>query len=326
MINFANDKPARLALLGECMVEYLAAAPDVPHAYAGDTCNTAVYLRRLLAATEAKISYITALGDDAISRDMLAAWQLMGIDTALVSCIAGKAPGRYTIVTAADGERGFHYDRTAAAVRDLFRATSSARLSAALQGYTLFYLSGISMAILSQAEREQLYDLVKRLHAAHVSIVFDSNYRPVLWSSVQEARCAYAGLYPYVSLALVSYADESAVFADSSPLATAERIASLGVPEIVVKNGAEPCTVKTTDAQQTYPVKQPAQHAVQDTTAAGDSFNAAYISARLGGYDIATAIAAAQRLSAQVIQFPGAIIPEHHTPTLAHLTADDNAG
>jgi 2-dehydro-3-deoxygluconokinase len=46
-----------------------------------------------------------------------------------------------------------------------------------------------------------------------------------------------------------------------------------------------------------------------DTTAAGDSFNAAYIAARMVGKGPAEAAAAAHRLAAQVIRHRGALMP-----------------
>jgi 2-dehydro-3-deoxygluconokinase len=53
-----------------------------------------------------------------------------------------------------------------------------------------------------------------------------------------------------------------------------------------------------------------------DTMAAGDSFNAAYIAARLSGDGPGAAAAAAHRLAGQVIRHRGAIMPR--TATAMH--------
>lgn len=326
MSELTNDNSANVAIFGECMLEYLAEIDGAKfNGYAGDTFNTAVYLSRLFKSTQSKVSYVTALGDDDISHDMLAVWGTEGIETHLVSIVPDKSPGSYTVLTDNNGERSFLYARDQAAVRDLFRMASPDLLFEKLKDYAFFYLSGISIAIFNQFDREQIYYLVKKLYDAGVKIAFDSNYRPTLWSSIEETRESYNSLYPYIDMALVSYEDESELFADSSPAMTIERIAAHGVQEIVVKNGAEPCTVMSVAGVETYPVKQLKQQSIQDTTAAGDSFNAAYISARLSGYDIATAIVAAQQFSARVIQFPGAIIPARSTLSLAQLINNDHS-
>ena len=54
---------------------------------------------------------------------------------------------------------------------------------------------------------------------------------------------------------------------------------------------------------------------VVDTTGAGDSFNAGYLSARLGGRSAGEAVAAGRRLASVVVQHPGAIIPRGAMPT-----------
>lgn len=48
---------------------------------------------------------------------------------------------------------------------------------------------------------------------------------------------------------------------------------------------------------------------VIDTTAAGDSFSAGYIAARLRGDTVIASAQQAHRLASRVIQYPGAIVP-----------------
>ncbi len=48
-----------------------------------------------------------------------------------------------------------------------------------------------------------------------------------------------------------------------------------------------------------------------DTTAAGDSFNAGYMSARLSGQNPADAATNGHQLAAEVIQHRGAIMPRN---------------
>ena len=52
-----------------------------------------------------------------------------------------------------------------------------------------------------------------------------------------------------------------------------------------------------------------------DTTGAGDSFNAAYLAARMAGEPAPAAIAQARKLAAVVVAHRGAIIPKAAMPT-----------
>ena len=69
---------------------------------------------------------------------------------------------------------------------------------------------------------------------------------------------------------------------------------------------------------QAEPVTKP----VVDTTAAGDSFAAAYISARLAGADPVEAARAGHRLAGIVVCYPGAIIPRSVMPASLGDDAD----
>jgi 2-dehydro-3-deoxygluconokinase len=51
-----------------------------------------------------------------------------------------------------------------------------------------------------------------------------------------------------------------------------------------------------------------------DTTAAGDSFNAGYLAARINGAMPRDAAAAGHRLAGAVIMAPGAVIPKDAMP------------
>lgn len=304
----------RIASIGECMIELSETAETgsgaMRRTFGGDTLNTAVYLARGLAvsATPAEVHYVTALGDDPFSGEMLQAWAAEGLATGLVFRLPGKLPGLYIIRTDAAGERTFHYWRSAAAARELFRAKQAATLADRLRGFDLIYLSGITLGILDKASRERLFALLQTLRQAGSRIAFDTNYRPRLWRNRVEAQQAVNRLLGLADLALPTFDDESALFGDMSPEATAARLRGLGVTEVVVKCGAEPCLVSAEGGAAQRIAGDRVARPV-DTTAAGDSFNGAYLAARLGGAAPAAAAAAGHRLAAKVIATKGAIIP-----------------
>ena len=86
-----------------------------------------------------------------------------------------------------------------------------------------------------------------------------------------------------------------------------ERYRAHGIPEIVVKRGARGCVIAIGSDRTEIPPPKVIEPV--DTTAAGDSFNAAYLAARIGGASPREAAAAGHRLAAAVILSPGAVIP-----------------
>ena len=113
--------PVRIACLGEAMVELSgldAEAGTLAFGVAGDTLNTAIYLKRTLGQG-ARVAYITALGDDAFSDRMVAAMQEEGLDTSAVARLPGRLPGIYAINVDERGERTFSYWRTESAARSM---------------------------------------------------------------------------------------------------------------------------------------------------------------------------------------------------------------
>ncbi|MGF1628638.1 MAG: sugar kinase [Kiloniellaceae bacterium] len=303
----------RIACIGECMIELSETAAAgtadgrMQRTFGGDTLNTAVYMARSLKQTDAAVHYVTALGDDPFSTEMLAAWQREGLGTGLVFRLPGRLPGLYIIRTDAAGERSFHYWRSAAAARELFRAEQAETLAAELGGFDLVYLSAITLGILDSESRQRLFALLESLRHSGCRIAFDSNYRPRLWASRAEAQEAVNQVLGLTALALPTFDDEAALFGDADPEATAARLHGLGIEEVVVKCGPQPCLVSQAGQQSRVPAETIARPV--DTTAAGDSFNAAYLAARLTGAAPEAAAAAGHRLAARVIAVKGAIVP-----------------
>src|SRR5436309_14397415 len=115
MPNLVRSSPAvtRVACIGECMIELRQASGDqLSRVYGGDALNTAVYLARLGLA----VDYVTALGDDPISDEMVAGWAAEGVGTTRVARLPGKLPGLYMIQTDTAGERRFYHWRDSSAV------------------------------------------------------------------------------------------------------------------------------------------------------------------------------------------------------------------
>ncbi|RCK52424.1 hypothetical protein TH25_05070 [Thalassospira profundimaris] len=324
----------RTAFIGECMIEISASTAHdgdgvasvfgpAKLSYAGDTLNAAVYMARttrliknqgksMLASNtsqvNAPISYVTALGNDPYSIAMMDAWKQDGLDASLVRQIEGALPGLYAIQTDASGERSFSYWRQNAAARQLLKDGYDQTLAANLADYSMVYLSGISLAILSQEDREKLFAVLSILRNNGARICFDSNHRPRLWPDSETAKAAYAHMASVSDILMPTFDDEATLFGDASPIDCAKRWLDAGAGEVIVKNGALPSTYLT-QSGETGTVNPPKVDRVIDTTSAGDSFNGSYLAARQQGLDIEGSIAIAQKVAACVIGARGALVP-----------------
>ena len=300
----------RIASIGECMIELRhrsASALDLAHG--GDTLNTAVYLARLTKERDVRVDYVTALGDDAYSDGMLAMWRDEDIGTELVARLPGRLPGLYTIRTDARGERSFTYWRSASAARDMLRGARAEEIAEALESYDLLYLSGITLSILDPPQRAALVAIADRVREHGGRVVFDSNYRPVGWPNSKEARAAFEEMLARVDIALPTLDDEQALFGVKDALECADRLHRQGVAEIAIKLGGSRL-LRVLDASSRARRRPQPVDQVVDSTAAGDSFNAGYLAARLLGAEAARGAArVGNHLAARVVAHPGAIIP-----------------
>ena len=291
------------------MVE-LRERPDgaLARSHGGDTLNTAVYLARLGVA----VDYVTALGDDGWSDDMLAHWQAEGIGTGRVRCLPGRLPGLYIIQTDALGERRFLYWRDSAAARALFDGAEGKAVAAALAEYDLLYLSGITLSIFHEDARTLLSEALRAQQARGGRVVFDTNFRPRGWPDRMRAQALYRDAFALADIVFASEEDLLPLFGDTGE---AELLASRRGRETVLKL-ARPCVRVMLKGLDTM-VEAPPVAGVVDTTAAGDSFSAAYLAARLGGGSPVQAAEAGHRLAGVVVRHPGAIIPRDAMPSRA---------
>ncbi|TWH33690.1 MULTISPECIES: sugar kinase [unclassified Aminobacter] len=292
------------ASIGECMLELSGTGTgDWKLNHAGDTFNVMWALRALLPEEQAT-DYVSAFGDDPFSQQQLDFFAQNGIRTAASPRIPGARPGLYAI-TLTGAERSFTYWRADSAARKL--ADEPGLLKKSLENKALIYFSGITLAILEPGARENLFAAITGARAAGSLVAFDPNYRPRLWPSLEEAREAISTASKLADICLPTFPDEQALFGDANLEATANRLASLGVKEIVVKNGEEPALVVADGTRQTVA----AQHVINpvDTTGAGDSFNGGYLAARLQGKDPVEAARHGHRVAAAVVQVRGALAP-----------------
>ncbi len=313
--DFSSLYTGRIACFGEAMAELMLGRSDTSSAalgFAGDTLNTAIYLRRLLGDS-ADVSFVSALGHDSLSKRTLNFINAECIKTDRIVIHPERSIGLYAIETDEAGERTFSYWRGQSAARTLFCVDDEPDFSV-LAGFDVLCFSAITLAVLPNRIRQALISELSRLRTQHgVRVVFDSNYRPALWESVDIAQESVAAAWRVTDIALPSIDDEQALFGDENEEHVLARLHSYGIQQGALKRG-ELGPKALGPHQQTAgstPTQFPAAESIVDTTAAGDSFNAGFLSALLSGAAIDQAMLAGHNCSLRVIANSGAIIPKH---------------
>lgn len=174
-------------------------------------------------------------------------------------------------------------------------------------GADVVYFSGITLAILPPDDLEILLAGLVAHKKAGGLLAFDLNIRPHLWKDKTRMLDVISRAAALSDLVLPSFDDETSAFGDATPEDSAKRYADLGAPHVVVKNGPADTIHLEAGQMTTFPVAPVA--GITDTTAAGNSFNGAYIGSLQRGLPMGQAILAAQRCAGQVITRKGAIIP-----------------
>jgi len=296
----------RAICIGECMVELRDAGDGLfGRGFAGDAYNTAVYLKR--SAPHLAVSFLTATGEGSMSGAMRAAWAEQGIDGDLAYALPGAEPGLYLIELNAAGDRSFHYWRSASPARDWLGALSRDGGAERLAGADLVFLSGISLAILSDEDRVRAGALIGALRGRAGLIAFDTNIRASLWRGADEARAAMAPMLDGADIVRASRDDAAWLFGETSTSGQIAALRAAGVRELVLTRDAEGCVLVDEHGRETVLPAPPTT--VRDTSGAGDSFNGGYLAARLSGAAPDQAAQAGLAVASRVCTWRGAIAP-----------------
>jgi 2-dehydro-3-deoxygluconokinase len=306
MIDPSNrDQKPRVVCIGEVMIELVRGSDGrASIACGGDTFNTAVYLAR----AGIDVAFASALGDDPFSNAILALTTAEGVGSDLILRVGGGLPGIYMVDASAAERPQFYYWRGEAPARELFELPDWGKVAESLLKAKLIYFSGITLSLYSNNGVGRMLATIETARQQGARIAFDGNFRPRGWKGdLARTRAVFMEALKRVDIALPTYDDEAVLWGDPSPEATVKRLQAFGIGEIVVKNGPNSALVFSGGQSEFIPV--PEVVVPLDTTAAGDSFNAAYLAVRLAGEVPSAAAAAAHRLAGQVIRHRGAIMP-----------------
>jgi len=294
---------SKVAVIGECMIEYQDYKSKYKQSFGGDTFNCSVYLKR--TSTETDVEYITVVGEDTLSKKMIEFIHEQDIKTTYVDKISDKNPGLY-IINFENKKRSISYWRGDSAARELFLTRSLHRISDELLDFDLIYFSAITLAIMSEEGRNNFFRIIKKARAVGVKIAFDPKFKSTLYQSNDQARKIYDQAIHYCDVFLPSLADEKKLWGEENTYSVIEKAKKAGCSEIIIKCGKEDIVYYYENYTKT--IKTKAMSNIIDKTSAGDSFNGAYLASRLKGKTIEKSIKKAKKLASKVIMKKGAII------------------
>ena len=293
----------KILSIGECMAEF---SPDEQLGkfnlgFAGDTFNTAWYIANNHA--DVNSAYFSKVGDDELSDQMLKFMSDNQVDTRYITTVAGSTIGLY-LISLVNGERTFSYWRNKSAATFLGQNVDD--VGNAMKKQDMIYFSGITLAILDQNSRENLFSCLKSARRAGKKIAFDPNLRPKLWNDKKEMCDVIMAGANLSDIILPSFEDEATWFSDADPMSTLARYQNVGAETVVVKNAGDPVSFWSQHKTGTYLVESVEK--IIDSTAAGDSFNAEILVGLLREIPLADAINNGANLAKKVLMGQGALV------------------
>ncbi len=272
-----------LLTLGESMVSLRSAGPlsaggSLGMHLAGAESNVAVGVARLGHS----VAWAGVLGADPHGEFILRQLRSEGI-AVQHRVDAARATGvMFLERRTADISRAYYY-RAGSAGSTISREDVDRAFAA---GPRVLHLTGITAALSADARRAVEYAAARGADEGLV-VSLDVNYRSKLWSR-DEARAVLTPLARHATVLVASDDELGLVCGGSDPEAAepalAAELLARGVREVVVKRGAAGAGVHTADGRWEAPAVPVTSI---DTVGAGDAFTAGYLSALLGGGDVA---------------------------------------
>ena len=295
-----------LLCLGEPMLEFNQ-QPDGRwlEGFGGDTSNCAVSAAR----QGASVGCLTHLGADQFGRKLLDLWAQERIDTTAVTCVEGAQTGIY-FVTHSDKGHEFSYRRAGSAASLMRRADLD---TGALSSCRILHLSGISQAI-SDIAADTAFAAIEQVRASGGRVSYDPNLRLKLWP-LDKARSVIHQAMAMCHIALPGLDDARLLTGCDAPDDIADFYLKLGAEIVALTLGKAGTLVATSDKRAVLPAFS--VDAV-DATAAGDTFDGAFLAETLAGRDAFAAATYANAAAALSTTGYGAVAP---MPTRARVEA-----
>lgn len=239
--------------------------------FGGDALQAAIAAANL--GTPSAVA--TVVGDDPFAPALLSWLEQMNIANDFIVRRSGIT-GLYLISLDGAGERSFAYYRKGSAA-----STIDAGDVAWPQPPDAVLVSGITQAV-SGSSRRAAFEAASRTRDAGGLVVFDVNFRSLVWGDPSEAKEAFEEILPLCHAVRVGAPEETEIVAgESDPERAARDLAARGPSMVLVGCGAGGAVLAAGGSVERIPA--PAVRCV-DTTGAGDALTGAFVHGLLAGW------------------------------------------
>jgi 2-dehydro-3-deoxygluconokinase len=295
----AGSKRFDIVSLGEPMYEFSQLPGEARRylqGFGGDTSNCAIAAAR----GDARVAYLTRLGDDEFGRQFLELWRSENIDTSGVGIDADAHTAVYFITHGAQGH-AFSYLRAGSAAS---RMQPQHLPQSLLRETRFFHASGISQAI-STSACDTVFAAIDTAKTSGARFVFDANLRPRLWP-LARARAILTATLALSDVFLLSVEDGEHLTGSTHAQTVIDWSHAHGARTVVLKLGAQGAIASDAARQERV-----AGHRVNcvDATGAGDCFAGALMARLARGDALAQALRYANAAAALATTGFGAVAP-----------------
>jgi 2-dehydro-3-deoxygluconokinase len=292
--------PARVLTVGETMalLDPLEDGEPVTGSrfrlrIAGAESNFAIALSRL----GVNVSWVSRLGADPFGDLVAQTIAAEGVDVRWVQREACAPTGVFLKLRSSGQTNVLYYRRGSAASR----LAVGDLPEEALEEVALVHLTGITMAI-SASARGLVLDLARRAREKGITVCYDPNYRPALWSGAAHAGEAQSDVLAFVDWYLCGLEEGKLLFGAAGAVEVSDAVRARGAKGAAIRVGVEGALV--TDGGLTQvPVTRRAT--VIDEVGAGDGFDAGFAYGLLRGWKPTRCAAAGNLIAAAAITGTG---------------------
>ncbi len=304
----SKTKIPAVVCLGEVLIDFLAedVGPlDSVSSFlkfpGGAPANVAVGIARLGVSC----GFIGKVGSDPFGKFLISVLKQNGVNTTRI-VRTNKAPTALAFVSRSKkGDRDFLFYRDICA--DALLNKNELPLDW-LQNARHLHVGGVSLT--RNPSQKATLHATNVAHQNGVTISFDPNLRLDLWSnSLETCRTILRQILRYTDIFLPSQ-EELFVIMETNDLSKALHLAhQLGPTLICVKRGAKGSLISEVSKSGKYNTysQPPFEVIVQDTTGAGDGFNAGLIAGLVNDFTVAQAVFQGTAVASMVITKMGAM-------------------